>query len=57
MSDHPIIEGISDCSSCGEEMPLNECPKSKKVCGHHCNHAWSHETCCWCGEEFGEDNE
>ncbi len=20
----------------------------------HCNHSWSHDRCCWCGEEFGE---
>jgi hypothetical protein len=43
-----------NCSSCGEEMPENECPKSEKPCGHHCNHSWSHDSCCWCGKEFGE---
>ena len=41
-----------ECSSCGEEMPLQECPKSKRPCGHHCNHSWSHEECCWCGEKW-----
>lgn len=43
-----------DCSSCGEEMPLNECPKSKRACGHHCNHSWTADECCWCGKQFGE---
>lgn len=46
----------SDCSSCGEEScPANECPKSQRACGHHCNHSWSHDECCWCGKEFGEE--
>lgn len=44
-----------DCTSCHEGRPKNECPESKRKCGHHCNHSWSHETCCWCGQEFGED--
>lgn len=42
----------TNCASCGEDAPL--CPKSKRACGHHCNHSWSHDHCCWCGEEFGE---
>jgi hypothetical protein len=45
---------IPGCSSCGEESPEGECPKSKRACGHHCNHSWSHDACHWCGEEFGE---
>jgi hypothetical protein len=45
----------ADCSSCREEMPRGECQKSKRECRHHCNHAWSHDKCCWCGKEFGED--
>lgn len=44
-----------ECASCGEGNPPNECPKSKRPCGHHCNHSWSHASCDWCGEEFGED--
>jgi hypothetical protein len=42
------------CGSCGE-TPENECPASKRPCGHHCNHVWTHDTCDWCGKEFGED--
>jgi hypothetical protein len=42
-----------ECISCGEEAE-EKCSKSKRSCGHHCNHSWSHEECCWCGEEFGE---
>jgi hypothetical protein len=43
------------CTSCGEGSPKNECPNSKRSCGHHCNHAWTHDQCCWCGKEFGEE--
>jgi len=43
------------CASCDNEMPLNECPNSKRECGHHCNHSWTHDECCWCGKEFGEN--
>ena len=41
-----------DCVSCGEETPRDECPKSERPCGHHCNHSWSHDACDWCGESF-----
>lgn len=41
-----------DCLSCGEGMPRDECPHSKLTCGHHCNHSWTHNTCCWCGKDF-----
>lgn len=34
-----------------EEPP--ECPNSKRSCGHHCNHSWSHEHCHWCDKEWG----
>lgn len=45
------------CSSCGEEgAEINECPKSRRTCGHHCNCSWSQDECCWCGKEFGEIN-
>ena len=48
----------SDCSSCLEGgIPRNECPQSKRECGHHCNHAWSHEHCCWCDQEVGEEEQ
>ena len=43
----------NDCSSCGEECPKHECLFSKRPCGHHCNHSWSHEVCCWCGKRWG----
>jgi hypothetical protein len=50
--------GEAECDSCasvpgGEDHP-ERCPKSKKSCGHHCNHSWSHEHCHWCGKEWGE---
>jgi len=55
--DHAFNE--DDCDSCasvpgGESEPANECPKSPRACGHHCNHSWSHEQCHWCGKEWGE---
>lgn len=44
-----------ECGSCGEGIPTKECPKSKRPCGHHCNHVWTHDACDWCGVEFGEE--
>lgn len=46
-----------ECGSCGEGMPTDECPKSKRPCGHHCNHVWTHDACDWCGVEFVGDGE
>lgn len=43
-----------DCASCLDDQPNDACPKSERECGHHCNHAYSHDECCWCGEQFGE---
>ena len=48
----------SDCISCSEGEPKGECQHSKRQCGHHCNHSWTHDACCWCGKEYGEaDND
>jgi len=44
-----------DCVSCSERVPRGECQKSKRDCGHHCNHSWTHDGCCWCGKGFGDD--
>lgn len=46
-----------ECGSCGEGTPAGECPKSKRPCGHHCNHVWTHDTCDWCGIEFLGDGD
>lgn len=43
-----------ECASCGE-LPKNDCKESKRPCGHHCNHSWTHDKCCWCGKEFGDE--
>lgn len=44
------------CTSCEEHLKAGECPRSKRKCGHHCNHSWSHDECCWCNADFsGED--
>lgn len=51
----PAAAPVVDCSSCGEDScKPNECPKSRRPCGHHCNCSWSQDQCCWCGKEFGE---
>lgn len=50
-----------ECISCLEDPdpshPMGydnyKCPQSKRSCGHHCNHSWSHDECCWCNTEFG----
>lgn len=39
------------CIACEEEDPKHLCPQSKRECGHHCNHWWTHDECCWCSEE------
>lgn len=43
----------AECASCGEDDI--KCPKSKRPCGHHCNHSWTHDVCCWCGDSWGEN--
>jgi hypothetical protein len=37
----------TECFSCGME-PRDTCPQSQRVCGHHCNHIWTHENYHWC---------
>lgn len=44
-----------DCISCAERMEQS-CPESPKPCGHHCNHSWTHDACCWCGKEWGGED-
>jgi len=42
-----------ECGTCGEgDFPQGECPESKRPCGHHCNHVWTHDQCDWCGKHF-----
>lgn len=55
--DYSNHEPAGDCISCEEEMPEHECPESKRPCGHHCNCSWCHDKYCWCGREFGEEEE
>jgi 5-methylcytosine-specific restriction endonuclease McrA len=43
---------LDGCFSCGEGEPEQECSKSRRACGHHCNCSWIHDRCCWCGSEF-----
>lgn len=49
----PRLDGV-DCIDCGGDAG-EVCPVSERRCGHHCNHSWSHERCCWCGKEWGEE--
>jgi len=44
-----------DCVPCEQDDPRGECPASKRTCGHHCNHIWTHDKCDWCGLEEVED--
>lgn len=37
-----------DCIECSEDDAA-QCPRSVKPCGHHCNHVWTHDACCYCG--------
>ena len=43
-----------ECLSCSEDDD-EKCPNSRRPCGHHCNHSWTHDACDWCGKEWGED--
>lgn len=47
----------TDCDSCAEQDIVGQCPNSRRECGHHCNHSWSHDECCWCGKVFVGDKE
>ena len=40
------------CGEVGDADQEMQCPKSKRVCGHHCNCVWTHDDCCWCGKDF-----
>lgn len=53
--DPRVVDVDGKCDACGVGSPENECPKSMRGCGHHCNHSWSHDACCWCATEFGEE--
>ena len=49
-----------DCVTCTEivpglELPIDKCRFSERGCGHHCNHVWTHDTCCWCHYEYEEE--
>lgn len=33
------------CDTCPDTS--HDCPSSQRSCGHHCNHSWSHDRCCW----------
>lgn len=49
-----------NCGTCGEieahlvDPESEKCPQSKVPCGHHCNHSWTHDICCWCRGHWGE---
>lgn len=48
----PDVELLDvECVPCGEGDPVGECPESRRPCGHHCNHIWTHDSCCWCGAD------
>lgn len=42
------VEGCDTCPELGSEG-LDECPSSKRTCGHHCNCGWTASVCDWCG--------
>lgn len=46
-------------AAAGPEYGISEeddaCPNSERPCGHHCNHVGTHDSCCWCGAEWGEE--
>lgn len=58
MSRYGRYEEDPTCFTCGEGVgQRDECPGSKRECGHHCNHIWDQDACCWCTahiNEFGD---
>lgn len=47
-----------DCTTCSEgEGVKGECSGSERVCGHHCNHIWSQDECCWCPAQIDENGD
>lgn len=42
---------LTECLSCTEGTEEAVCPDSRRPCGHHCNHTWTHDVCDWCGQE------
>ena len=47
---------VVGCDSCPEpDIEQDECPKSERLCGHHCNCSFEVDRCCWCGQTFGAD--
>lgn len=46
-----------ECATWDEGDNVWPCPLSKQPCGHHCNHSWSHDSCCWCGAGANDDGE
>lgn len=49
---HRSEVAVVGCASCGEVEDQDECPKSERLCGHHCNHVWEQDICDWCGWAF-----
>lgn len=47
----------ANCTSCHEGIPRNECPGSKRACGHHCNCLWSQDVCDWCPAHVNDDGD
>lgn len=57
MTDLSDLVAETECLTCGEEDGVeNECPASKRPCGHHCNHSWTHDHCDWCGKEIASES-
>lgn len=52
-----LDEVCDTCNEDGSEIADQECPRSPRDCGHHCNHSWSHDECHWCGRAWGADDE
>lgn len=53
--DRPDTPGCEDCAQRRMGYDEDVCSKSQKTCGHHCNHSWTHDACCWCPARWGEE--
>lgn len=55
------FDHLDECFTCAEDpeghLYRDECPASKRPCGHHCNCSWIQDCCHWCGAESDDDGE
>lgn len=45
---HTYLELVEqECLPCAEG-DKSRCKRTRRPCGHHCDHVWMDDVCCWC---------